>query len=128
MLCPSCKFVLLPHEKDCPSCGFVFPQPQSDVEIIDGELVELGPKGERGKATKDEKQVFYSGLLWIAKDRNYSQGWAAHKYKSKFGVWPRGLDAVTRFPDANVFNYVKSQQIRWAKAQDKLRAAGGLNG
>ena len=123
-LCPSCKMVLLPHEKDCPSCGFVFPPPQSDVEIIDGELVELGSNGEKGKATKDEKQVFYSGLLWIAKDRNYSQGWAAHKYKDKFKVWPRGLDAIARFPDANVFNYVKHTNIRWAKAQHKLREAG----
>lgn len=118
-LCPSCKFVLLPKENDCPSCGFVFPPPVSDVVINDGELVELGFAGKMGKAVRDTKQEFYSGLLWIVRDRGYSKGWAAHKYKEKFGVWPRGLDETARFPDATVFNFVKSRNIAWAKAQQK---------
>lgn len=118
-LCPSCKFVLLPKEKDCPACGFQFPAPVSDVEVADGELTELGPKGKRGKFQRDDKQAWYSGLLWIANDRGYSKGWAAHKYKEAFGVWPRGLDEKASFPDAVIFNYVKSRNIAWIKAQQK---------
>lgn len=123
-LCPSCKFLLLPKEKDCPSCGFQFPAPVSDVEVADGALAELGPRGKRGKYERDDKQAWYSGFLWIANDRGYSKGWAAHKYKEVFGVWPRGLDEKARFPDATIFNYVKSRNIAWAKAQQKIREAG----
>ena len=125
-LCPSCKFVLLPHEHDCPSCGFKFPPPVSDVVVADGALAELGPKGKRGKYERDDKQAWWSGFLWIAKDRGYNQGWAAHKYKEAFGVWPRGLDDKPRFPDAMVFNYVKSRNIAWAKSQQKNRELGAV--
>lgn len=124
-LCPHCKFVLLPKETDCPSCGFQFPPPVSDVAVSDGELIELGPKGKRGQHKRDDKQAWYSGFLWIARDKGYSKGWAAHSYKKAFGVWPRGLDETPRFPDAVVFNYVKSRNIAWAKAQQKIREAGG---
>ena len=127
-LCPSCKFVLLPHEHDCPSCGFKFPPPVSDVAVADGQLAELGPKGKRGKYQRDDKQAWYAGFLWIAKDKGYSKGWASHKYKEAFGVWPRGLDETPRFPDAVIFNYIKSRNIAWAKAQQKIRESGGNNG
>jgi len=118
-LCPSCKFVMLPKETDCPSCGFKFPPPVSDIAVADGELLELGPKGKQGNYLRDGKQAWYSGFLWIARDRGYSKGWAAWKYKQAFGVWPRGLDETPRYPDATVFNYVKSRNIAWARAMQK---------
>lgn len=127
-LCPHCKFVMLPKEKECPSCGFVMPPPVSEIEVASGELAELGHAGVRGKAAKDEKQSFYSGLLWIARDKGYSKGWAAHKYKAKFGVWPRLLDETPVFPDALVFNYVKFSNIAWAKSKRNPRNFGGMNG
>ena len=127
-LCPSCKFLLLPKENDCPSCGFKFPPPVSDVIVSDGVLAELGPKGKQGKHTWDDKQAWYSGFLWIARDKGYSKGWAAHSYKKAFGVWPRGLDETPRYPDATVFNYVKSRNIAWAKAQQKRENHNGEAG
>lgn len=126
-LCPSCKFIMLPKEKDCPSCGYVFPPPVSYIVTEDGELLELGTQGYRTQSIRDEKQEFYSGLLWIARDRGYSSGWAAHKYKAKFKVWPRGLNGVAKFPDASVFNFVKSQNIAWAKAKQKVSESGVHN-
>jgi len=119
-LCPHCKFVMLPKEKECPSCGFVMPPPVSEIEVADGELTELGFAGVRAKnkALRDEKQAFYSGLLWIARDRGYKTGWADNKYRAKFKVWPRGLDGVASFPDASVFNFVKAQNIAWAKSKN----------
>lgn len=123
-LCPHCKFVMLPKETSCPSCGFEMPSPKSDIEVAAGELAELGHAGTRGKAKKDEKQSFYSGLLWIANDKGYSKGWAAHKYKARFGVWPRMLDEKPTFPDALVFNYVKFSNIAWAKSKNNPRNMG----
>lgn len=124
-LCPSCQFVLLPGEKDCPSCGYVMPAPKSEVRIADGELVELGANGKAPKSTRNEKQAFYSGLLWIAREKIYSKGWVAHKYKAKYGVWPKGLDGICKYPDASVTNFIKKTNIAWAKAQEKIRAEEG---
>jgi superfamily II DNA or RNA helicase len=127
-LCPCCQFVLLPKESDCPSCGYQFPPPVSNVAVHEGALAELGRKGKVGKYERDDKQAWYSGLLWIAKDRGYNKGWVAHKYKEAFGVWPKGLDERPEFPDATIFNWVKSRNIAWAKVQNKIRQSGGLNG
>lgn len=118
-LCPKCQFVLLPKEKECPSCGWVAPPPKSDVELIDGELTELNSNGKQDKATKDQKQEFWSGLLWIAGNKNYSRGWASHIYKERFGVWPRSLQDKIAYPTQTVFNYVKSRNIAWAKKNEK---------
>jgi hypothetical protein len=60
-------------------------------------------------------------LLHHAVSRNYSkpQGWAAHKFKEKFDVWPRGLDDFTVTPDGEVTNYIRSRQIAYAKRLKK---------
>lgn len=117
-LCPCCQFVLLPKESDCPSCGYKFPPPVSNVAVQDGALAELGRKGKVGKYERDDKQSWYSGLLWIANDRGYNKGWVAHKYKEAFGVWPKGLDERPEFPDATIFNWVKSRNIAWARSKN----------
>lgn len=41
--CPSCKYVRPAGVHECPKCGFK-PQRQSDVEVVDGELVRLDRK------------------------------------------------------------------------------------
>ena len=30
-------------------------------------------------------------LLWVQRDRGYKPGYAAAKYKARYGNWPRGL-------------------------------------
>ena len=116
-LCPCCKFVLLPKESDCPSCGYSFPPPVSNVVVEQGALVELGQKGKKGKYDRDDRQVWYSGLLWIARDRGYNKGWVSWKYKEAFGVWPKGLNETPQYPDAVIINWVKSRNIAWAKSK-----------
>ena len=117
--CPSCSFMLLPTEHDCPSCGYVFPPPSSDVYVADGELSELGKNGKIKKATFDDKQAFWSGLMYIAEEQGKSKGWASHTYRAKFGVWPRGLDDTPRYPAKSVRDYVKSRMIAWAKSRNR---------
>jgi hypothetical protein len=56
-------------------------------------------------------------LIYIANDRGYAKGWAAHKYKEKFGVWPRGLEEVTKVPEFSTMNWIRSRQIAWAKSR-----------
>jgi superfamily II DNA or RNA helicase len=121
-LCPRCACVAAPKDKSCSECGYEFPIPQSDVSIVDGELGELGKKGSVGAVSMNDKQVFYSGLLWIAKQRGYSDGWSAHTYKKRFGVWPRGLDSIAEYPTEATRKFVRSKQIAYAKARERSMA------
>lgn len=98
--------------KVCPFCGHER-KPVSGVETVDGELIEV--TGKVKPATKEEKQRWYSGLLWISAQRGYSSGWAAHKYREKFTVWPRLLDDKAVQPAQDIQNWVKSRQIAFAK-------------
>ena len=101
----------------CPFCGHER-KPVAGVETVDGELIELTPaKAKTEKATRDEKQKFYSMALWMAGQRGYKTGWAANKYREKFDVWPRGLDDVALPADQAFLNYEKSRRIAWAKRQ-----------
>jgi superfamily II DNA or RNA helicase len=121
--CPKCAFLITPGEPVCPSCGFV-KRPISRLECEDGELVEVNPRSKVfQKPRRDEKQVWYSSLLWIAKDRGYKEGWAANKYKLKFGVWPRGLETIATYPTQNVFKFLKEEARKWWAMQDKSGGA-----
>jgi superfamily II DNA or RNA helicase len=110
--CPSCSFLKPPKVHECPSCGFK-PERRSDLEEADGELVEVNPSAI--KLSRDEKQRWYSSLLGIARDRGRSNGWVAHTYKRKFGVWPRGLSEFPIPAAGDVIGYVRHCDIAFSK-------------
>lgn len=112
--CPSCYAVHAPAPL-CPQCGFVHPK-RNDVLYEAGELKALA--NEPG-ASKDEKQHVYAQLRRIAIDRGYKEGWAAHKFRERFGVWPRGLLDIELPPTPALTNWVRSRQIAYAKAVRK---------
>lgn len=118
--CPSCKYVRPAGVHACPSCGFT-PQRQSDVQVQDGELVRLNRK--KVAASRLEKAAAYSGLLQIADERRYSQGWVAHQYRELFGVWPRAMPEVPREPSAELRAWVASRMIRYLKGREKAHKA-----
>lgn len=47
--------------------------------------------GERPQFTLEEKAYEYKNLIRFAAKKGYKRGWASHRYKGTFGVWPRGL-------------------------------------
>ena len=115
--CPSCHFVKPAGVHACPECGFT-PKRRSDVEVVDGNLVQLS--GKTKPATMEVKQHWYGALIWIARERRYKAGWAARKYQDKFGVWPaNSMPDTAEMPTAEVRSWVKSQQIAWARVQKK---------
>lgn len=59
---------------------------------IDGrvELIDPATAGDR------EKEAVYKRLLAVAGEKGFKQGWASHKYKDTFGVWPRGFVSRAR--------------------------------
>ena len=119
--CPACHRLKPVGIHVCPSCGFA-PVHVAEIEVHEGELVQM--KGRKAPDDMATKQIWYSGLLWIAKDRGYKSGWAAQKFKVKFGVWPaHSLSEVHQPPPMAVRNWVKAQAIAWAAVQKKSQHA-----
>jgi len=115
--CSKCSYMKPTGVHECPSCGFK-PERISDIEEGDGVLREVG----KPKASKADKQLFYSGLLHIQQSKRYQDGWTSHKYREKFGVWPKGLSRVTTEPTEEVRNFVLSRQISYAKSKERHAA------
>jgi hypothetical protein len=83
----------------------------------EGELVELTDRGTINavSAAKD-KIAWFQQLKGYALHRNYKRGWAAFKFKERFGHWPRGLEHLPPInPSPAVASWVKSRNIAWAK-------------
>ena len=122
-LCEGCKAVVPRASKECLCCGSPI-HARTDVEAIDGELVELGSRRSGANATIEDKAAFFSELRGHATLRGYNDGWASHKYRERFGVWPndpRVRCARPTPPSIKTKNWLISRQIAFAKA----RAAHG---
>ena len=115
--CPECSAVRM-EGSPCPVCGWQ-PRPKPvAVEVADGELgrVDRALRTKGHEWSPDEKTAFHRQLLWIAREKGYKDGWAAHKHKEKFGGWPAGHFAEPEPPDAAVRSWVRSRQIAYVKA------------
>jgi superfamily II DNA or RNA helicase len=118
--CPRCTFLKPPGTRLCPVCGFKA-ETVTDVEVADGELVEITNRGKQdAAASNDEKAAFFAQLKGYAQQRGYVGGWAAHKYREKFDVWPNGYKDVSAMePTPKVLSWIKSRQIAWAKSKQR---------
>jgi superfamily II DNA or RNA helicase len=113
--CPKCSLLWPKGTDTCPSCGYVR-QKRNDVSAVAGELQELV---SGVKSNKEDKQGFYSQLLHIAKEKSYNPHWASHKYRERFGVWPKGLLEETVPPTLTTMKWIQSRNIAWAKRKNK---------
>jgi len=119
--CPKCHFMKPAGQYVCAKCGYK-PLSGEDVEVDESRELEI-VKGEKKKYTKEDKQAFYSELLaWrseakLNRGKDYSDGYLAHIYKSRFCVWPKGLHNSPKSPTAETRNYIKSRMIAFAKGR-----------
>jgi hypothetical protein len=71
--------------------------------------------------------MWWSSILAIAYERGRKGGqaisYAKAKYRSKFGVWPQKVENMLTEPTQEIRNWVKSDDIRWAKGQLLARRA-----
>lgn len=116
--CGKCGLLKPPKVRECPKCGFV-PTRQSEVETEEGELVEITRKP---KPTRDDKQRFWSMALCVDQARGKGGRLAKALYKSKWGVWPKGLISEPIKPDGAFESYVRSRQIAYAKSKHRRAA------
>lgn len=120
--CPLCNVLKPARTKLCPNCGFET-KPVNGIYEDDGsELVEVtnGARKRAGKRvwSEVEKRVFYAMLLGYSAEKGYARGWASHKYRVKFAVWPRGMDGVGAItPSLEVRSWIRSQNISYAKSK-----------
>lgn len=120
----SCGYVMLAWQPKCPGCGRERKKP-AIIQSLPGKLVELDGKAANKKYTFEQKQQFISGLRGYAHQRGYQPGWVAHQYHSKFGVWPndpRLRNTPATPASQEVQNWIRSQQIRFAKSKQAVAA------
>lgn len=116
--CIKCDFVKPVGINTCPNCGHT-PVMQSDVGTREGYLALFKHDGTRIKEHINKRQEWYSGFLYMAAEKKYKEGWAAFKYKEKFGEWPDRLSKRLSIPTQEMRSYVRSRQIAFAKSKAK---------
>jgi DNA repair protein RadD len=101
------------------SCGFLPQRLPRGVDIDDGELGLVGQHVRRAKAKiydSADRDRWHAMLMQVAIERGYKPGWAAHKYKEKFGTWPPwGSSPQPISPLPEVRSWVRSRLIAYAK-------------
>lgn len=114
--CPVCRCV---HQAapSCPNCGHEYPR-RSTIEHVAGEMFELVGGTKHNHDEWPEKIRWARSLAGYAQAHGYQPGWAAHKYRERFGVWPndpRVHNAQPLEPEADVRSWIRSRFIAYSK-------------
>lgn len=122
-VCAHCSFLKPAGVWKCPACGFA-PQRKSEVVTMDGTLVLM----KRSKKTREQKELaerfgtkqeVWSMLTQERNHRQFSKGWASHKYREIFGVWPTGLSHVPMPVSEPLRRWLLAERIRYINAKKK---------
>jgi len=108
----------------CPTCGYEVRDYGKRIRAIRAELQEIRTGKER-EPSQREKERWYGMLEYHRRSRTKvpKPGWTAHKYREKFGVWPRGMDDVPLIePDRSVLNWLQYTFIKWQKKKERMAA------
>jgi superfamily II DNA or RNA helicase len=115
--CPKCSALWPVGSDTCTNCGHTR-QRRSLLAEMPGIIEELS-----AKAKKDDKQIFWAMCQYKVQFGGWNPGRAAHLYKDKFGVWPRGLSDSPAMPDIKFEKFVKSRVIAYLKSKNRGVAA-----
>ena len=102
-MCPVCHAFWPTGSDTCVNCGHVR-EKKNKVVSIPGEMEELGVM-----QSKETKQQWWSMLNWYVQHKGWSNGRAAHTFREKFGVWPRGFDSNIVTPSADVEKFIQKR-------------------
>lgn len=109
--------------RDCPNCGSQIVPASAPVPVHESDLQEVKPETLNRQASWDEKARFMGELKTYCAAHAINPGWAAHKYRAKFGVWPNDPRVKEARPTQAIrpetASWIRSQNIRWAKSKEK---------
>ena len=109
--CPKCG--ALWHGGDvCVNCGFVR-EIKSLISSVPGEMTELAG------SNRESKQAFWSMMCHKKKFGGWSDGRAAHTYREKFGVWPKGLNETPVLPSLECEKFIKHRMMVYLKSKGR---------
>ncbi len=119
--CKECHAIVPAGEKTCPNCGYQWKLKPQPVRVVDGRLVEFaGDKSPRFPANRTwptmQKAQFYGELMYYAQKKGYKNGWAGHKYRAKFGVYPVDpaiKNAPLKETTFETDRWIKREQIKY---------------
>jgi len=115
--CRACNLVYENSDK-CPDCGTVPISFGKKIETVDADLEEV--TATKTAATMGEKRRWYGMMLHYGRAKGWSDGAAAHRYREKFKVWPKGLKGTATIePDNTFLSYQRHLQIKYAKSKNK---------
>ena len=107
--CPVCKRQM--QGIRC-QCGYTIPI--REQLVTDGKMLSKLEK----KPTNNDKSRWYSSFLKYSRQKKYSDGWAAHQYRLKFGVWPRSLEIdITKPMLKEAEGWIIHKQISYNKVR-----------
>jgi DNA repair protein RadD len=109
--CPKCSHYWPANADTCAHCGHVRTR-KNQVVAVPGEMEELS-----GNALREQKRAWLAGLKYISQLQGYKEGWAAHKFREKFGTWPNNIHVQPAPPTTEVQRWVTSRRIAWAKGR-----------
>lgn len=116
--CPSCGALWVWKSDECGECGHV-KKKVAQVQVVDGEMQEL----EFANAQLHiNNRDFYAELRYYAMSRGFREGWAAHKYKEKFGVFPNNIPKNVKPVSQQTMNWIKSRLIAYQKSKQRMAA------
>lgn len=124
--CPQCKTASPKVDKKCSNCGYEGKR-FSEIEEGAGVLAEVGGTAsgpKKGEPTPEEKLRWYRMALGWAALNNRPSKQADGKFFARWGHWPARKHGVEPMqPTPEFLAWVKSQNIKFAKGQEKRRAA-----
>lgn len=118
--CGDCQHIFA-GSRVCPLCGWKVPFSKREVDTKDADLVAIGRvQVKRLPEGWPSHEVFYGMLRYHAgrQKKPYSPMWAVFKFEEKAGCRPPkdwNNHAMVP-PNERVANWIRSQQIRWAKS------------
>jgi DNA repair protein RadD len=118
--CTQCGSVRTGGEP-CGHCGFMPQRPPQAIVFTDGDLALVDRKNRSTATAFDphERMRWHAMLAHIERERGYKRGFAACKFKEKFGHWPPSRFVEPIEPSREVLSWVRSRNIAFAKARQK---------
>ena len=128
--CPECD-TIFEARPTCPNCGCNVAKAYARaIEERDADLEEIERKTKKRTGrewSQPEKERFYRELLGYARGRGIKDGWAAHKYRSRFGTWPaNGMSKESLAPSVQTRSWITSRNIAYHKSKQRAEQAAGV--